>query len=138
MEILAPGTEKRGVWNGYLRGGYATWQPGQDCEVHSHTDAAEIFVFLKGSCEITVEGETRVVSAGCTVYVGPGEKHRLKTVGDEPMEMFLAVMPNHAPTHTFYRADGTPVDWNRPAPGSPEARERPPGLTNEDLARPST
>ena len=54
MEILAPATEKTGVWTAYLRGGYSTWQPGQDCEVHSHKDAADLFIFLTGRCEITV------------------------------------------------------------------------------------
>ncbi|MBI2941773.1 MAG: cupin domain-containing protein [Chloroflexi bacterium] len=116
MKILAPGTEHTSIRNRYLRADYSTWQPGQECEVHSHDDAAEVFVFLSGECEITVEGETRVVSAGCTVYVGPGEKHKLKVPGNRPMEMFLAVMPNHEPTHTFYRADGTPYHRNRQAP----------------------
>lgn len=133
MEILAPGTDKAGVWNDYLRAGYGTWQPGQECEDHSHQDAAEIFVFLSGACEFTVKEETRVVSAGSTVYVGPGEKHKLKAVGDRPMDVFMAVMPNHSPTHTFYRDDGTPVHWDRPAPGSPEAGQRPMGPTSEDL-----
>jgi mannose-6-phosphate isomerase-like protein (cupin superfamily) len=134
MEILAPDSDTTGVWNSYLRAGYSRWQPGQACEVHSHQEAAEVFVFLAGQCEMTVEGETRVVGAGCTVYVGPDEKHILKAVGEQPLEMFMAVMPNHAPSHTFYRDDGTPVDWNRPAPGSPEAAARPFGLTREDLA----
>jgi mannose-6-phosphate isomerase-like protein (cupin superfamily) len=116
MEILAPDTPRTGVWNTYLRADYATWPLGMECEVHSHDDAAEVFVFLAGACEITVEGETRVVSAGCTVYVGPDEKHKLKAVGDRPLEMFLAVLPNHEPTHTFYRADGTKEHRNRAAP----------------------
>lgn len=133
MQILAPQTAQTGVWNDYLRGGYAVWQPGQECEVHSHQDAAEVFIFLSGACEFTAEGETQVVTGGSTVYVGPGEKHKLKAVGDRPLEMFLAVMPNHQPTHTFYRTDGTPVHWNRPAPGSQEPNARPFGLTREDL-----
>lgn len=133
MEVLTPGTDKVGVWNDYLRAGYGTWQPGQECEVHSHQDAAEIFIFLSGACEFTLEGETRVVAAGSTVYVGPGQKHKLKAVGDHPMDVFMAVMPNHSPTHSFYRDDGTPVPWDRPAPGSPEVQQRPMGLTSEDL-----
>jgi mannose-6-phosphate isomerase-like protein (cupin superfamily) len=119
MEILAPGTSKTQVWNSYLRADYATWQPGQDCEVHFHEDAAEVFVFLAGECEMTVEDETRVVQAGSTVYVGPGQKHKLKAVGDRPLEMFLAVMPNHEPTHTFFNADGTTYNRNRQPPPLP-------------------
>lgn len=133
MEILAPNTAKTGVWNSYLRAGYSTWEPGQECEVHSHQDAAEIFMFLAGECEFTTEEETRRIEAGCTVFVGPDEKHKLRAVGNRPLEIFMAVMPNHSPTHTFYRADGSPVYWNRPAPGSPEANRHPMGPTREDL-----
>ncbi|GEM_PF-3009631 len=116
MRILEAGTVTTGVWNRYLRADYTTWPPGQECEVHSHQGSAEVFVFLAGQCEMTVEAETQTVSAGCTVYVGPGEKHKPKAVGNRPLEMFLAVMPNHQPTHTFYGADGTPIHRDQPAP----------------------
>jgi quercetin dioxygenase-like cupin family protein len=120
VKLLIPGTENADVWNGYLRGGYATWQPGQDCELHSHDDAAEVFVILGGQCEFTVEDATFLVPAGQTVYVGPGEKHRLRVVGDQPMDMFLAVMPNHEPTHTFYDEEGRSVYRNRERPNRPD------------------
>ncbi len=135
MQILRPHSTASGVWNSYLRGGYATWEVGQECEIHSHLDAAEVFVFLAGECEFTTDEGTVLVGAGATVYVDAGEKHKLKAVGDRPLEMFLAVMPNHEPTHTFYRADGTPVHWNRPAPGSAEASQRSSGPTRDDLDR---
>jgi hypothetical protein len=77
MKILVPDSDRADVWNSYLRGGYATWQPGQDCALHSHQDAAEVFVIL-------------------------------------------AVMPNHEPTHTFYRDDGTTYDRNRARPDRPD------------------
>jgi quercetin dioxygenase-like cupin family protein len=120
MKVLAPDTDHADVWNGYLRGGYATWQPGQDCEVHSHHDAAEVFVILAGECEFTLDGTTVVVSAGNAIYLGPEEKHKLRVVGDQPMQMFLAVMPNHEPTHTFYRDDGTTFVRNRERPNRPD------------------
>ena len=116
MKILTRDGGTGDVWNSYTRGGYATWQPGQDCELHSHDDAGEFFVFLDGACEITVEGETTVLEAGSAVYVGPDEKHKLKVVGDRPMTMFLAVFPNHQPTHTFHHPDGTRYVRNRQPP----------------------
>jgi quercetin dioxygenase-like cupin family protein len=116
VEIISLIGDKREVWNSYTRGGYATWQPGQDCEVHSHEAAGEFFVILSGACEFTFEAETRVLEAGSAVYVGPDEKHKLRVVGDAPMTMFLAVFPNHQPTHTFYRADGKSYYRNRPPP----------------------
>jgi quercetin dioxygenase-like cupin family protein len=135
MDILELDTPTTGVWNTYLRAGYARWEVGQTCEIHSHQEAAEIFIFLDGECRFETETGAQTVRAGQTVYVGPGERHKLTAVGDRPLVMFMAVTPNHAPTHTFYRDDGTPVHWDRPAPGSPEVGARPFGLTREDLAQ---
>ena len=122
MQILRPGSGVTTVWNSYLRADYATWEPGQTCEIHSHRDAAEIFVILSGAAEFWVEGESEVVRGGSTVYVGPGQKHKLTVVGDEPMQMFLAVLPNHEPTHTFYSEDGAEIFRNRQPPTGKHAR----------------
>ncbi len=105
------------IWNGYLRAGYATWPVGQTCPVHYHQRAAEVFIFLDGECDFVVDGETQRVRAGQTVYVGPGASHKLTAVGDRPMKMFLAVLPNHEPTHTIQQDDGTWRDHNRQPPG---------------------
>jgi uncharacterized cupin superfamily protein len=116
MEIISLNGPKTEVWNSYTRGGYATWPPGMECEVHSHDDAGEFFVFLGGTCEISFDGESVTLEAGSAVYVGPGERHKLRVVGDRPMDMFLAVFPNHQPTHTFYNADGSTYVRNRQPP----------------------
>ena len=105
------------VWNEYLRADYATWEVGQDCPVHHHQGAVELFVFLDGQCEMTVGGEVRVVNAGQAVYCGPNEPHKLKAIGDRPLKMFLVVSPNHEPTHTMIEADGSTRDHNRQPPG---------------------
>ncbi len=117
MDILAvDGSEKTLIWNGYMRGGYATWPVGQECDLHCHQDAAEVFAFLDGACEMTVGEEVRTVGPGQTVYTGPGVLHKLKAVGDRPMVMFLIVAPNHEPTHTRHHPDGRIEHTNRPAP----------------------
>jgi mannose-6-phosphate isomerase-like protein (cupin superfamily) len=104
------------VWTDQMRGGYATWQPGFECAYHCHQGADEVFVFVAGQCEITVEGETRVCGAGETVYTRAGQRHKLKAVGPEPLVMFLVVAPNHSPTHTIYHADGRVEDTDRVVP----------------------
>src|SRR3712207_5895240 len=98
--------ESTAVWTDLMRGGYARWEPGFECDYHCHEGADEVFVFLSGRCEITVEGETRVCGAGETVYTRAGQRHKLKAVGDAPLEMFMVVAPNHSPTHTIYHPDG--------------------------------
>jgi mannose-6-phosphate isomerase-like protein (cupin superfamily) len=117
MEILGgDGSTKRIIWNPYMRGGYAVWPVGQDCELHAHKDAVEIFVILDGKCEMTVGEEVRVVGPGETIYVGPADWHRLVSIGERPLEMFWAVMPNHSPNHTLVTPDGTMYDEDRAGP----------------------
>jgi mannose-6-phosphate isomerase-like protein (cupin superfamily) len=123
MEVLTlDGSRNPSVWNEYLRADYAVWPVGKECDLHCHADAAEVFVFLDGQCEMTVGDEVETLGAGQTVYVGPGAWHKLKSVGERPLAMFLAVMPNHSPTHTFRDADGSTYDRDRqpPEPGDPK------------------
>jgi mannose-6-phosphate isomerase-like protein (cupin superfamily) len=118
MQILRLEGEPRATaWNGFLRADYATWEVGQDCPVHYHDGAVEIFVFLDGECEMTVGDEVQNVKAGHAVYVGPNVPHKLKAIGDRPLKMFLFVSPNHEPTHTMVEADGTTRNHNRQPPG---------------------
>lgn len=117
LHVLTPDMAD-GVWNDHLRGGYACWRVGMDCEVHSHWQAGEFFTFLEGACEFSSDEGTRVLPAGHTVYVGPGERHKLTSVGDAALLMFLAVAPNHSPTHTFYAPDGSPIPRDRPRPAN--------------------
>lgn len=108
--------EPASVWTDLMRGGYARWEPGFECDEHYHEGADEVFVFLAGRCEITVDGERRICGAGETVYTRAGQRHKLKAVGDEPLHMFLVVAPNHSPTHTILRANGEVVHHDRPMP----------------------
>ena len=121
MQVLSEASQPMEVvWNDFCRANYTTWEPGFECDYHYHKDAMELFVFLEGSCEVTVPGETRVVHAGQTVYTAPGEPHKLKAVGSTPLKMFLVVVPNHEPTHTIVQADGTERDTNRQPPNPDE------------------
>lgn len=118
LHVLTPGMAD-GIWNDHLRGGYASWPIGMACDVHSHRRAGEFFTFLEGACELTSDEGTWVLPAGRAVYVGPDERHKLTSAGDVPLRMFLAVAPNHSPTHTFYAPDGTPIPRDRPRPANP-------------------
>ena len=113
----------RGVWNQYMRGGYSVWPVGRETvDAHCHFDAIELFIILDGQCEMTVEDEVQVIQPGQTVYVGPGGWHKVKAVGDRPLVMFMVIAPNHSPTHTIRRADGSVYnhDATPPAPDDPK------------------
>jgi mannose-6-phosphate isomerase-like protein (cupin superfamily) len=116
MYVLREDETEVSVWTGHMRAGYARWEPGFECDYHCHQDADEVFVFLAGQCEITVEGESQVCGPGETVYTSPGQRHKLKAIGPDPLVMFLVVAPNHSPTHTITYADGRVADYDRPKP----------------------
>ncbi len=123
MQILAQdGSRQQMVWNGYLRAGYSVWPLGRECELHAHRDAVELFIFLDGQCEITVGDEVQVVGPGQTAYVGPEAWHKLRVVGDRPLSMFWAVLPNHSPNHTFLDSAGEPYDTDTPDPAADNPR----------------
>ena len=104
-------------------------EPGENGPFHSHDVGQEFFLILDGQCEFEIEGETAVLGPGQLCVALTGQRHRVRTVGDQPATMFLAVMPHLEPTHTFW--DGEQVqpprycswlaggrgDW--PEPGGP-------------------
>lgn len=133
MQVFEPG-QAASVFNEHCRGGYGVWEPGKTCEIHCHEGAIEFFIFLDGQCQFEVEGEVRVLGNGQGVYVGPGQRHKLTAIGDRPLQMFLVVAPNHSPTHTFYKEDGTPVHWDPLPLGTPDPEgKRGTGPSREEI-----
>jgi quercetin dioxygenase-like cupin family protein len=111
--------------SGLVRGGMWFLEPGASARYHSHDGAPEVFVFLKGRCEMTVEGEVVKVATGDVAYVAPEMKHGFRNVGRDRLVVWLTVTPNVTPSHTFYeqQADGT---WNRVTPRLDGKPSRPP------------
>ena len=101
--------------SGLVRGGMWFLDAGDTASYHSHDGAPEVFVFLRGTCDITIEGKTERVGAGDVVYVAPEMKHGLANPGADRLEAWLTVTPNVTPSHTFYDElpDGT---WERVTP----------------------
>ena len=50
---------------------------------HFHQDMQEVFVILSGEVEMHVAGECRVMQAGDTVIVDPGELHQMRNLRAE-------------------------------------------------------
>lgn len=112
--------------SGLVRGGMFFLEPGKVASYHSHDGAPEVFVFLKGSCVVTVEGEKAMVGPGDVVYVPMELKHTLmNTSATERLSVWLTVTPNVTPSHTFYepQPDGT---WRRVTPRLDGKPVRPP------------
>jgi mannose-6-phosphate isomerase-like protein (cupin superfamily) len=111
--------------SGLVRGGMWFLDAGATARYHSHDGAPEVFVFLKGRCEMTVEGEKSEVAAGDVVHVAPEMKHGFFNPGPDRLAAWLTVTPNVTPSHTFYEQlpDST---WKRVTPRLDGRPIRPP------------
>jgi len=52
-------------------------------QLHFHQDMQEVFVLLSGEVEMRVAAESRVMQAGDTVIVDPGEIHQMRNLRAE-------------------------------------------------------
>jgi mannose-6-phosphate isomerase-like protein (cupin superfamily) len=56
---------------------------------HFHKKTEEIYYILKGSGEMTVGDETRIVVAGDAIFIPREYVHTLKNTGTEPIKLLL-------------------------------------------------
>lgn len=52
--------------------------PGKSFNLHYHEDLTEIFIMIRGSVTMKVDGESFRLAIGDTVVVSPGEKQWMK------------------------------------------------------------
>lgn len=52
-------------------------KPGEVHILHHHPKASEFYYIIEGSCEITVDDETKQVKLGTAVYMPAGAKHKI-------------------------------------------------------------
>ena len=89
-----------------IRSRFVRMEPGEAAALHSHDLGHEIFLVLAGRAEFRIDGGTREVGPGQLCVALADEIHSVRTVGDEPMTMYLSVTPHIQPTHTGRTADG--------------------------------
>lgn len=90
----------------WIRSRFLRMEPGASADLHSHDLGHEIFLVLAGRAEFTINGGVREVGPGQLCIALADEIHSVRTVGDEPMTMYLSVTPHIQPTHTGRTADG--------------------------------
>lgn len=71
--------------------------PGEDIgrEVHPHVD--QVLVFVKGSGEAFVGGETHGIGPGDMFAVPAGEEHNFTNTGHEVLKLFTVYSPPEHP-----------------------------------------
>lgn len=89
-----------------IRARFMRLDPGAVASRHSHDLGQEIFLVLEGRCEFEIEGERAVLGPGQLCVARTDQRHQVRTVGDEPMTMYLSVTPHIEPTHTFWDEGG--------------------------------
>jgi quercetin dioxygenase-like cupin family protein len=100
-----------------IRSRFMKLEPGEIAGRHSHDLGHEVFLILQGQCEMEIDGEKAVLTPGQLCVAFNHQMHQARTVGDEPMVMYLSVTPHVYPTHTQYdRATGErlPPQYNAP------------------------
>jgi quercetin dioxygenase-like cupin family protein len=104
-----------------IRSRFLRMEPGEVGPRHSHDLGQEVFLILEGHCEFEIEGETAVLGPGQMCFAAANQMHQVRTIGDEPMTMYLSVTPHIEPTHTFWDDQGEKLP---PRYGAATANER--------------
>ena len=82
---------KDGLTVGYSLA-HARLSPGRSSDRHRLT-SCEVYYILAGRGRMEIEGQTRDVSAGDTLYIPPGATQRIESVGPEELAFLCIVEP---------------------------------------------
>ena len=75
--------------------------------LHSHLEHEELYLFLSGSGEMLVDGETIPVKGGSAVRVAPAGKRAWRNVGNEPL-VYLVIQAKAGSLANINIKDGQP------------------------------
>lgn len=88
-EILHP--DKASLALGYSLA-HASLDPGLTSVLH-RLATSEVYYILKGRGRVEIDGETREVGVGDTVYIAPSSTQRITCLGPEILEFLCIVDP---------------------------------------------
>ncbi len=80
----------------------ATLEPGQATERHHHKLTEEIYLVVKGSGDLELDGEHRRVRPGDAVLIPPGTWHALENDGTSELRIFCCCAPPYADSDTYF------------------------------------
>jgi mannose-6-phosphate isomerase-like protein (cupin superfamily) len=79
----------------------ATLPPGSETEEHHHGVSEEIYFFTAGSGVMKLGDEETEISAGDTIVIPPGTRHKLRNTGAEPLKLLCCCAPPYSHEDTF-------------------------------------
>jgi mannose-6-phosphate isomerase-like protein (cupin superfamily) len=74
----------------------ATVPPGGETEEHYHRESEEIYLFTQGGGRMRLGDEESDVTAGDTVVIPPGTRHKLWNTGAEPLKLLCCCSPAYS------------------------------------------
>jgi quercetin dioxygenase-like cupin family protein len=78
----------------------ASFLPGQIAPTHSHEDMYEVFLCVRGTGSIVIDGETHDLNRGHFFLCEPGETHEIVNDGHEALEILqLGVLAERLAQH---------------------------------------
>ena len=80
----------------------ATLEPDQATVRHHHRVSEEIYVVVKGSGELEVDGETQMIRPGDAVLIPPGAWHTLVNNGSSDLRILCCCAPPYSHEDTFF------------------------------------
>ena len=80
----------------------ATLEPDQATQRHHHRATEEIYVVVKGSGVLEVDGEERTIRPGDAVLIPPGAWHRLENTGTSELRILCCCAPPYSHEDTFF------------------------------------
>jgi mannose-6-phosphate isomerase-like protein (cupin superfamily) len=80
----------------------ATVPAGAETEEHYHQASEEIYLFTSGSGRMRLGDEEADVSAGDTIVIPPGTRHKLWNTGTEPLRLLCCCAPPYSHADTFF------------------------------------
>lgn len=82
----------------YFCQGYVVIYPGGSIPEHDH-ETVESYTILEGTGEMTVDGETELVTKGDCVYIERNKRHGLKNNGSADLHMMFVYAPKMVVEH---------------------------------------
>ena len=80
----------------------ATLEPDQATERHYHRLTEEIYVVVKGSGDMEVDGEHRRIAVGDAVLIPPGAWHTLHNNGTSEIRFLCCCAPPYSHDDTYF------------------------------------
>jgi mannose-6-phosphate isomerase-like protein (cupin superfamily) len=89
----------------------ATVPPGGQTVEHYHRRTEELYFFTHGNGRMRLGEHERDVGPGDCVAIAPGERHKLRNTGSEPLRLLCCCSPAYSHDDTVITEDA-PDSWH--------------------------